>query len=324
MNFSVVVPLYNKARFIETSLRSVLAQTLPAFEVIVIDDGSTDGSAELVEAIGGDRVRLIRQKNAGVSVTRNRAIAAAKGEWVAFLDGDDWYHPQFLAYLARAHRLCPEADFLATCVLTVSEAHDQAVDDWLLPEAFCEIELIEDLPLRWMKRQLFCTSSVAVRRARLASMQPCFAEGESVGEDLDLWFRLADETPLALVHAPLAAYRRDVTGSLSEKIRVDRQLPPFLRRMRERALSGSMPDKRRRSALWFIAQQEITIARELLGAGRRREALWWLMQARRAVLGFRWQMTLLMALFAPAQLAQRWQRWRVRSTETFAQQGTLS
>jgi glycosyltransferase involved in cell wall biosynthesis len=322
MNFSVVVPLYNKSRFVLTALRSALAQTLPAFEVIVVDDGSTDGSADLVEAIDDARVRLIRQENSGVSVARNRAIAAARGDWIAFLDADDWYHPQFLSYLARAHRLCPEADFLATNVLTVSEATDEPVD-WLLPEAFCEIELVEDLPPRWMKRQLFCTSSVAVRTARLASMQPCFAEGESVGEDLDLWFRLAVETPLALVHAPLAAYRRDVAGSLTEKITVDRQLPPFLLRMRERARNGDMPEWRRRSALWFIAQQEITIAREMLGAGKRREALWWLMQARGAALGFRWQMTMLMALFAPAQLAQRWQRWRVRSTETFAQQGTL-
>ncbi|AMO24165.1 glycosyltransferase family 2 protein [Ramlibacter solisilvae] len=322
MNFSVVVPLYNKSRFIEATIRSALAQSLPVLEVIVIDDGSTDDGAQRVEAMGDPRVRVIRQRNAGVSAARNRGIGEVKGDWVAFLDADDWHHPQFLAHLARAHRLCPESDFLATGFVVVSDARDQAIEPWLLPEAFCEVELVEDLRQRWMKAQLFFTSSVAVRAARLASMQPCFAEGESLGEDLDLWFRLADETPVAIVHAPLAAYRVDVAGSLTADLLVDK-LPPFLQRMRERALNGSMPDKHRRSALWFVAQQEITIARGLLGAGRRREALRWLMQARHAALGFRWQVTVLMALFAPAQLAQRWQRWRVRSTEAFAQQGTL-
>lgn len=322
MKFSVVVPLYNKARFIEATLRSALAQTLPVFEVIVVDDGSTDGGAELVEAMGDPRIRVIRQPNAGVSAARNRAIAAVQGDWVAFLDADDWHHPQFLTQLARAHRLCPEADFLAAGFVTMSDTGEGEIDPWLLPEAFCEVELVEDLRQRWMKAQLFFTSSVAVRTARLASMQPCFAEGESLGEDLDLWFRLSDETPVAVVHAPLAAYRIGVAGSLTSAMLVER-LPPFLERMRERALKGNMPDKHRRSALWFVAQQEITIARELLGTGRRRDALRLLMEARHAAPGFRWLVTVLMALFAPAQLAHRWQRWRVRSTEAFAQQGTL-
>ena len=320
MKFSVVIPLYNKARFIEGAVRSALDQTLSPHEVIVIDDGSTDGSAEIVEAIGDQRVRVVRQRNAGVSAARNHAIDLATGDWIAFLDADDWHHPEFLAHLRKAHFACPEADMIATGFMKISGSEQP--DAWLLPEAFCEIELIEDLRSRWMKNHPFFTSSVAVHAPRLKAMQPCFPVGESFGEDLDLWFRIADETPVALAHAPLAAYRVDVAGSLTTKGRWD-TLPAYLLRMRDRALQGRIPAGHRHSALWFVAQQEITIARDELAAGRRREALRWLMSARYAASGRRWQITLLMTLLAPAQVAERWQRWRLRSADNFAQQGTL-
>lgn len=320
MKFSVVVPLYNKAKFIEAAVRSSLAQTLPPHEIIVVDDGSTDGSAGIVEAIGDPRVRLVRQANAGVSAARNHAISLATGDWVAFLDADDWHHPEFLAHLQKAHAACPEADMLATAFVKIEG--DEQPDEWALPEAFREVELIEDLRARWMKNHAFFTSSIAVRTARLSAMQPCFAVGESFGEDLDMWFRVADQTPVALVHAPLAAYRVAVAGSLAAAGHGGK-LPAYLARMRAQATDGTIPARFRRSALWFVAQQEITIAREELAAGRRREALRWLMSSRYAATGRRWQITCLLALLAPAQFAERWQRWRLRSADTFAQQGTI-
>ncbi|MBI3406903.1 MAG: glycosyltransferase family 2 protein [Planctomycetes bacterium] len=96
MEVSVIVPLYNKAATVERTLASIGSQTFREFEVIVVDDGSTDGSANLVAAWPDPRVRLMRQKNAGPGRARNKGLAEARGRFVAFLDADDEWLPEFL------------------------------------------------------------------------------------------------------------------------------------------------------------------------------------------------------------------------------------
>lgn len=321
MKFSVVMPLYNKARYVHSALRSVLAQTLPPHEVIVVDDGSTDGSAAAVESIPDPRVRLVRQRNAGVSAARNRGIDEATGDWIAFLDADDWYHPEMLAALAQAHGACREADMLGAGFRKVPHLLGADPDPWPVTEGFYEVEVVEDLRQRWMRLSPFCSSSVAIRATRLKSMQPCFAEGDHHGEDLDLWFRVADTSPVAIVNAPFAA-TRVLPDSLSARQPRD-TLPGFLKRMREQALSGRIPARHRKSALWFVGQQEVTLAREALGAGDRRTALRFLLDARCVAFTRRWQLTLLMILFMPSRVADSWQRWRLRSAEVFSPEGPV-
>ncbi|HEY2324319.1 MAG TPA: glycosyltransferase family A protein, partial [Thermoanaerobaculia bacterium] len=92
---SVVIPSYNYARYLGEAIDSALAQTLPPLEVIVVDDGSTDETSEVL-ATYADRIRVLRQKNSGVAVARNSGIAAAHGEYVAFLDADDIWLPRKL------------------------------------------------------------------------------------------------------------------------------------------------------------------------------------------------------------------------------------
>ena len=99
--FSIVIPLYNKELSISNTIQSVLDQTFQNFEIVIVNDGSTDNSVKEVEEFDDKRIRLIHQKNQGVSAARNRGIEEAKYEWVAFLDADDLWMKEHLEEYAK-------------------------------------------------------------------------------------------------------------------------------------------------------------------------------------------------------------------------------
>jgi glycosyltransferase involved in cell wall biosynthesis len=305
--FSVVVPLYNKAQHITRTLQSVFAQTCQDFEIVVVDDGSTDRSADVVNALEDPRLHLIQVPNGGVSAARNRGIAAAQGRWVAFLDADDWYHPSHLATLASAIRACPDANMVASGFRNIDEDKLASFLGWAA-EPDQPLERITDLPSRWMYAAVFFTSSVAVQRAVLNAVQPCFVVGESHGEDLDLWFRLAEQGPVA--YMPQATVARTwVAGSLTaqhKKIEV----PPYLERLQQRARKGTLPPALCRSSLWFYNQQLLTMARQCCARGDRPAGLAMFKRTSAALGGRRWWVTLLMLYLLPAGAVSAFQRWR--------------
>ena len=316
MKFSVVVPLYNKAPYIESALQSVLEQTMQDFEIIVVDDGSIDDGAELVSAMGDSRIRLVRQANGGVSRARNAGIEMARGEWVAFLDADDWLHPDYFASLIEAQQQHPDADVVSTLFMTIDHTdHDVWPPQWRLPVHPFPVERIVDLPVRWMQSPTLHTSAVAVRTSRLAAMQPCFAPGESVGEDIDLWLRLGEVSPIVLVQVPLVAYRSSVQNSLSGAI-PRLVVPAFMHRMRDRGLgrSGAMTSADRRSLLKLVSHMEVTLAREALAGGSRAKAVKMLFGNCRVGRSLRWWSTAAMVLLFPGPLVRHWETWRVRRT----------
>ncbi|WHZ09671.1 MAG: Beta-1,3-glucosyltransferase [Burkholderiaceae bacterium] len=310
MKFSVVIPLFNKAPYVGAAIDSVLAQSVDDFEIVVVDDGSTDRGAEVVQAIADPRVRLIRQENGGVSAARNRGIEASRGEWVAFLDADDWHHPRHLATLLLAQQAYPEADTVACDYVYAPHSETDWPPRWQVADDSPAVERITDLPSRWFRGPSLFTSAVAVRSSRLRSMQPCFPPGESYGEDLDLWFRLAEKAPIALAHAPTVAYRAKVAGSLAAG-NLTLPMPPWIDRMRERARSGALTPAQSRSALRLLAQFDVTRARKAVATGERREGLRRLFRGRRAANSLRWWLTLSMALLVPGHLVEWWQTWRV-------------
>lgn len=312
MKFSIIIPLYNKAAYIRETLLSALAQQVGdndfAFEIIVVDDGSTDNGREIVTACADARVHLIEQKNAGVSVARNRGIELACGEWICFLDADDWLHPEFLSTLAAASRAHPEASIIAGRFKSIPDAVDWKVTPWSMPSL--SYEIIRDLAGRWMHGIPFFTGSIAVKKALLDTMQPCFPPGESFGEDTDLWFRLGEAHDIVLIEQPISVYRTAVHGGLIGSNRSN-LIPPSFERMRQRALARPHGDRLRRSTLRLVAQHYITQARQDAITGRRTQSL----QRLFAVLPSawytkRWWSSLLMSTLLPAQWIGHWQTWR--------------
>lgn len=291
--WSVVVPLYNKEDFIEDTLRSVLGQVgNELFEVIVVDDGSRDQGPARVLALGDPRVRLVRQQNGGVSAARNRGIEEARGEWVAFLDADDHWHPHALEAYRKLLNLHRDVSMLGGQYVRVPSADVQQFE-FSPHSSNASHRVVENLPALALESGLpFFTSSVAIKRTLLNQLEFWFPAGESMGEDLDLWLRSSERGRLVVTSDVIALYRTELESSLIGKYR-ELELLPVWRRLRQRASSGAFPAGLRRSSLRLVAEMEVTLARRLATQGRKRDAWLHLWGSRVAVTGYRWWVTLL-------------------------------
>ncbi|WP_051464200.1 glycosyltransferase family 2 protein [Aminiphilus circumscriptus] len=222
---SVVLPLFNKKPFVERTIASVLAQTERCFSLIVVDDGSTDGGADVVERIEDERIRLLRLRHGGVSKARNAGVRAAETELVAFLDGDDEWDPDHLETLLRLRRRFPEAVLYATAYRFVLPG--QRV-------CFPRLAGVPSFPWEGVLSRYFrsaalghppvWTSAAAVVRTALQGVGG-FPEDFSLGEDLDTWGRLALAGSVAFSRRGLATYHKDATDRLCLRLRRDKPLP---------------------------------------------------------------------------------------------------
>ncbi|MCA1979121.1 MAG: glycosyltransferase family 2 protein [Thiobacillus sp.] len=267
----VIMPLYNKRDYVEAAIRSALAQR-GLHELIVVDDGSTDDGPARVEALARTHpaIRLLRQANAGVSAARNRGVRASNAEYVAFLDADDLYLPGFLEQIATLTVRYPTAALLGTAFREFASEPPQDVTDVppIAPDAGRLIEAPFEI---WARRSFVFTSSVCVKRQALLDSGTLFPEGEKLGEDLDVWFRLAESHPLAVSDRVLALYRTAVAGSLTASNPLPGLLPCF-QRLEARLARPEYPARHRRGARQVLAVNYLNTARSLLRQGRRREA----------------------------------------------------
>lgn len=203
MMISVVIPLYNKRDSIRSTIESVLAQSFTDFELIVVDDGSTDGSADVVSAFSDERLHLIVKPNGGVSSARNEGIRQANGEWVAFLDADDLWEMDFLAEISKMIQDFPQAGIAGTSY------HYQ--DDGVITAKSCPLPsgfygIVDNTA--WDKAHIYCSTAVCCRKTILEEVG-MFDERIAYGEDLDAWWRIMLRYPAAYSNRALAVYRFD-------------------------------------------------------------------------------------------------------------------
>jgi hypothetical protein len=189
MPVSVVIPLYNKARHIRRSVESVLGQTYQDFELLVVDDGSTDGSGDVVRGFQDPRIRLIVQDNAGVSAARNRGIQAATHEMIAFLDADDEWLPGFLETVTGLCARHPEAGMYATAY-----RYNQG-GDMVSPrfEDCCALPqggILDDYFRAALGAPPVCSTAVMIPK-RILIEAGLFPLGMRWGEDLHTWEQIA-------------------------------------------------------------------------------------------------------------------------------------
>ena len=199
MSVSVVLPVRDGERFVGDALESILRQTYADLEVVVVDDGSTDGTAEVLGGFRDDRVRVLRQEAAGLVVALQRGVAEAHAAFIARMDADDVSEPERLERQVELLELRPRAGMVATWVAVIDE-QGRELRRHVLPSEH------EDLARRLLLRNPFQHGSVLLRRDALEAAGGYRAD-YGANEDYDLWRRLARSSELACVPEVLYRYR---------------------------------------------------------------------------------------------------------------------
>jgi len=216
--FSIIIPLYNKAPYVRKAIESVLSQTYQEFEVIVVDDGSTDDSLsnaqfiihnlELQEPDKFKKIKIVQQENQGVSTTRNNGVKLAKYDYIAFLDADDWWEPTYLEEMKALIAKYPGAGMYSSSYYKIKESQkivarigvDSAFTDGII-NYFDTYRKTMWMPV-W-------TGAVIIRKNYFLE-EGGFRKNLKIGEDFDLWIRLALKYPVIFLNTPLSNYNQDV------------------------------------------------------------------------------------------------------------------
>lgn len=280
VDFSVVIAVYNGERTLKRAIDSVLAQTWPAREIIVVDDGSTDASAAIASNYGPP-VRVLRQANRGVSAARNAGVAAASGDWIAFLDADDYYYPHRLQRAAEAIERFPQADFVTADFDYRDEAGRllrRSLESTVLGRRL--LRRAEENPCLmtqadfgdFIEDHFGDTHTLTLPRRTFLQLGG-YPDGFAVCEDVHLLIRLClASRRAAVIPEPVAAYvihqgsatRSDPLRAQRQTVAAWRSLEPLLRRA-----PAGLRDGYRRG----LARARYNLAVALLREGQRRQAV---------------------------------------------------
>jgi glycosyltransferase involved in cell wall biosynthesis len=240
---SVIIPTYNRGWIIQEAIDSVLEQDFADIELIVVDDGSSDNTPEILRAYGSD-IQVIRQSNRGVSAARNRGIQASAGRWIALLDSDDLWLPQKLARQVDFFSAHPDA--------MICQTGEQWVRKGVRVNPKARHRKFSGMIFEPSLELCLVSPSAAMIRKRLFSDVGLFDESLPACEDYDLWLRISCRFPVYLIDIPLIIKRGGHEDQLSRAPGLDKyRIQSLLRIIESNLLSNSQ----RRAAVHMLKQK---------------------------------------------------------------------
>jgi glycosyltransferase involved in cell wall biosynthesis len=271
VSFSIVIPLFNKEKEIERTIDSVLKQTYQRFEIIVIDDGSTDSGPEKVRAFNHTKIFLVSKNNMGVSSARNRGIQEANYELISFLDADDTWKPNYLETILRMRAGFPNSGLYSTAYEIVTSKISRKIScfngipstnfEGILANYFRQS--LGELPL--------CTSAVTVPK-QIFTRIGTFMVGEVMGEDIEMWGRIAMRFPIAYSTDRCAIYYQDATNRACQNFdRSCLRTSPFVRTAAKAIEFGHVPSEQISDLKNYMAHLQLIAAHASLMQGKNPE-----------------------------------------------------
>jgi glycosyltransferase involved in cell wall biosynthesis len=282
---SAVIPVYNGERYLPEALRSVFEQTYENIEVVCVDDGSTDRSAEILASYG-DRLIAVRQENAGVGAARNTGMKTARGDFVALMDQDDWWRPEKTEKQVAGFL----ADESLGLVHTASDHYDESSGAFvgpLDPEAEPHL-LVGDCYRRLLLDNQIYNSSVMARKSVLDRVGYCDARiGGNTVVDYDLWLRIAKVSRLGFIDEPLVVFRLHSAQGTWDRRKMLGAEAMLLERVLDEGETEIFPELRARMARLYDALAVAHLDQGEPREARRNFARSWRWKAnRRAALGW--------------------------------------
>lgn len=268
MKYSVIIPVFNKAETIAESIKSVLSQTEKDFELIIVNDGSSDKLHEVLKDFPS--ITILNQKNGGVSVARNTGIREAKGDYICFLDADDLWLPNHLEELNILIKEYPQTNIAFTShIETLPDGTTCHSNKFLrkLPDRFLCENLFEMLNIN--SYSIINTNCACINRNFINEKNIYFEPGEKIGEDTDMWFRVALESSVAFSKCETTIYRREKSTATKNGSNSFSWI--FARRLKN-IENGAYREDRKRECRKLIERHFLTCSRNYMLLKDRKKA----------------------------------------------------
>lgn len=265
--FSVIIPAYNAALYIKESIGSVLKQTFSDFEIVVVDDGSKDETGEIVKTIKDDRIHYIYQPNGGVSSARNTGISNAKGEYICFLDADDFWKPNHLEVIEKLIEKYPAADvFLTGHEVLLCDGHCVTR---VCPEVAGDSQIDNMFEYIVKHGYFFHTNSIACKKITFDDVG-LFEIGVKNGEDDDMWYRMFAYYSTAVSSTVTTVYVRENSRATVNRVFVADWV--FLRRVDGIMSSSRVSEEKKVYLRRLLEQRKLSFVRHCILSGDKKTA----------------------------------------------------